>query len=449
MPEDSKGLTRVLAGFISGTRAEDIPGESYEHAQVAFLDWLAVAVGGKDDPLVSKLIAYADAMGGHQQATVIGHNAKKSAEQAALINGASSHALDYDDTMVSFFGHPSVVLFPALLSLAEWKGKSGKELLAAYLIGLQTGATVGASAGMDHYLTGWHATSTIGHLAASAACAALLDLDADKAANALGIGATQSSGLKRVFGTDCKPLHAGIASQAGLMAGLLAEEGFTSAPDILEGPQGFFQAFKGQTNEDMVVRLGEHWDVPNLAQKYHASCHATHSPIEAAMAIVQDNNIGTKDIKSIKVHSSKLATTAAYKEDAETGLEGKFCIPYCVANALLRGVTGYRAFTDEMVNDAEVRKLMDKLEVVLDDEIKALESRVEVVTEDGRVFEGFSDILQQIPPLEMKKERIREKFFDLCEPVYGRNKTEGLANTCLSLQSLSSIQKVAEKLEER
>jgi len=446
MSEGSKGFTKTLANFIADTDASKIPVTDYEHAKAAFLDWLAVTIGGKDDPLVLKLIKYSDMMGGDRQATIIGHKTKKSPSHAALINGASSHALDYDDTLVSFFGHPSVTLFPALLALAEWKEKSGRDFIAAYLIGLQVGSTVGASAGMEHYMAGWHATSTLGHIASAAGCARLLGLDAEKAGYALGIGATQSSGLKRVFGTMCKPFHAGRASESGLMAALLAEQGFTSAEDILEGPLGFFHVFKGKPNKEKIALLGTDWDVRNLAQKYHASCHATHSPLEAVLAVVKNENIPVNEIKSIRVYSSKLAMDAAGKMTPSTGLEGKFSISYCVANALLRGVTGNRAFTDTKVNDPIIKEFMKKIAVSLDPEIKALESRVEVETNSGKNYNGFSDVLQQIPPLEMKKERIRDKFLDMSEPVMGKERSKKVVEDVNVLEKIRNMKPFAEML---
>lgn len=446
MAENSQGLTKKLANFIATADATKIPDEAYEHAKVAFMDWVAVTIGGKDDPLVHKLIHYADMMGGHEQATVIGHNMKKSVSQATLINGSASHALDYDDTMALFFGHPSVTLFPSLLSLSEWKEKSGHDFLTAYLVGLQVGATIGACAGFEHYMIGWHATSTVGHLASAAGCARLLGLDEQQASYALGIAGTQSSGLKRVFGTMCKPFHAGRASEAGLVSALLASDGFSSADDILEGPHGFFAAFKGAENADMVSRLGVQWDVTDLAQKYHASCHATHSPLEAVWGIVRDERIALADIKSISVHSSQLALDAAGKLEPSTGLEGKFSIPYCVANALLRGATGIEAFTDEKVNDPGVKALMQKVTVVLDPEMKALESKVEVETKDGKVYSSFSDILQQIPPLEVKRERIRDKALALCKPVLGEDRTALVIEQIASLETVENMKSFAQAL---
>lgn len=440
------GMTQKLAEFITVTDSSKIPPVAYEHAKVAFMDWLAVTIGGMDDPLVAKLIEVEDAMGGNPQATILGHNMKKSVSQAALINGTSSHVLDYDDTLVSFFGHPSVTLFPSLLALSEWKGKSGHAFLTAYLIGLQVGGTIGRCAGLDHYMAGWHATSTLGHLASAAGCAKLLNLDKKQTTYALGIGATQASGLKRVFGTMCKPFHAGRSSQAGLLSALMAQKDFTSAEDILEGPQGFFAALKGKVEEEVLALLGLGWDVEQISQKYHASCHATHSPLEASIAIVEENRLALKNIKSILVHSSKLALDAAGKNEPSTGLEGKFSIPYCVANALLRGETGTQSFTDEKVNDPEIKGMMKKITVVLDPAKTALEASVEIATTDGKRYSGFSDILQQIPPLANKKDRVRKKFFDLCGTVFNEKKVEQTAEKIYNLEKIENMKDFIEGL---
>jgi 2-methylcitrate dehydratase PrpD len=289
-------------------------------------------------------------------------------------------------------------------------------------------------------MAGWHATSTLGHLASAAGCAKLLNLNRKQTAYALGIAATQASGLKRVFGTMCKPFHAGRSSQAGLVSALLAQKDFTSAEDILEGPQGFFEALKGKVEEEVLALLGLGWDVEQISQKYHASCHATHSPLEASIAIVKDNNLSLDKIKAIHVHSSKLAMDAAGKNEPSTGLEGKFSIPYCVANALLRGETGTQSFTDEKVNDPEIRGMMKKITVVLDPGKTALESSVEIETTDGRRYKGFSDILQQIPPLETKKDRVRKKFFDLFGTVFNEKKVEQTADKIDSLERIEKME---------
>ncbi|MBN2298430.1 MAG: MmgE/PrpD family protein [Deltaproteobacteria bacterium] len=444
--DNKEGFTRKLARFIVNTDADMIPQWAFDHARTAFMDWIAVTLGGTDDPLVNKLITYADMMGGNLQATIIGRHRKTDVSHAALINGSASHVLDYDDTLVSFLGHPSVTLFPALLALSELHGSSGHAFLSAYLIGLQAGGTIGACAGLDHYMAGWHATSTLGHLASAAACSRLMSLDEQQTIHALGIAGTQSSGLKRVFGTMCKPFHAGRSSQAGLIAALLAREGFTSAEDILEGPQGFFHVLKGAVNDDVVSLLGLGWDVQNLSQKYHASCHATHSPMEAAMELASRHAIAPERISRIIVHSSQMALDAAGKERPRTGMEGKFSISYCVANALLMGETGTKAFTDEKVNASEIQEFMKKIAVEFDPEMKALESRVEIETLQGETYSGFSDILQNIPSFDIKQERVRSKFMDLCEPGLGMAATLSLEDAIGHLVEIKDMKQITQML---
>ncbi len=446
MTDKAMGITKRIAEFIVDTDALEIPASVFEHAKVAFIDWLGVTMAGKDDPLVGKLLRYTDMMGGKEQATILGHDVRKSMAQAALVNGSASHALDYDDTLAFFLGHPSVTLFPALLSLSECKGKSGNDFLIAYIIGLKAGTTIASCAGLEHYMSGYHGTATMGCLASTAACARLLGLDLHRTLCALGIGGTQSAGLKRVFGTMCKPFHAGRASEVGLMSALLAEIDFTSVDDIIEGPSGLFQAMKGAENEEVLGTLGQTWAIEQLAQKYHASCHATHSPIEACWSIFDKEGLSLDDVKSVTVHSSELGLSAASREEADTGLAGKFCIPYCVANALLRGKesTGLQAFTDERVNDPAVKELMSKISTALDTGKTALEATVEVETKAGNVYTADSDILNEIPELDVKTTKIRDKFIDLCEPVLGNQKTRKLLETISTLEDVKDMNSLIE-----
>ena len=441
-------LTKTIARFVTETDVSNIPSIVYEHAKVAFMDWFAVTMAGKDEPLVSKLIRFADLMGGHEQATVLGYGLKTNVSMAALINGSASHALDYDDTMRVFMGHPSVTLFPSLLAFSEWKEKSGNDFLTSYIIGLKTGTCIGACLGPEHYSAGWHATSTLGRLASAAGCARLMGLGEEQTVHALGIAGTQASGFKRVFGTMSKPFHAGRASQVGLEAALLASEGFTSAKDILEGPDGFFQLLRGQLNEEAVNSLGKTWDIEDLAQKYHASCHFAHSPIEASLAIVKKEDLSARDIKSMRIYVSQMAIDVAGKrEEPHTGLECKFSIPYCVAMALLRGETGMQAFTDEKVKNLEVRQFMKKISLIGDQEITWMGARVEVEVNSSKVYSGFFDIYEEIPKLKIKKAKIKNKYLDLCDRVLGERKTKDVLGLILSLEKLDNIKHFLERLE--
>ena len=248
--------------------------------------------------------------------------------QAALINGSASHALDYDDTLASFLGHPSVTLFPSLLALGEWQEKSGEDFLAAYLIGLQVGITIAQCAGMEHYMAGWHGTSTIGHLASAAGCSWLLGLDAKHRYLRLGCE------CHAVFGPQTGVRdHVQALSRRQIVPGRshvwpsLAQQGFTSAEDVLEGPHGFFQVLHGKGNEEPAARLGKEWGVEDLSQRYHASCHATHSPLEATLTIVEKEKVSLEEIERIHVQSSQLALDAAGKEERRPGSRANSVYP--------------------------------------------------------------------------------------------------------------------------
>jgi 2-methylcitrate dehydratase PrpD len=444
--ETHEGLTRTIARFITQVDTGSIPREDFEQAKVALLDWLSVLLAGRDEPLVTKLIRYGALMGGNAQATILGHGPKTSVSQAALINGAMSHALDYDDTMAQFQGHPSVTLFPGLLALSEWKEKNGRDFLTAYIIGLKAGAVIGSCAGAEHYGAGWHGTSTIGRLASASGCARLLGLDEQETVYALGIAGTQAAGLKRVFGTMCKPYHAGKASQVGLESVLLASDEFTSAEDILEGTDGFFQLLKGRINQKAVDSLGKTWDTDKLAQKYHASCHGTHSAIEAVLNMVKKDLLTVPDIKTITIQTTQTAIAIAGKKTPKTGLEGKFSIYYCVANALLRGDTGMQAFTDEKVNDPAIKGLMEKISIVAvpDSSILGLAAKVEVETLSGKRFEGFNDIMNEIPALDIKRQKVQDKFINLCAPLWDGKQTEKIAKTILALEEVNNMKVLIE-----
>jgi len=243
----------------------------------------------------------------------------------------------------------------------------------------------------------------------------------------------------------CKPFHAGKASQTGLMSAMLASDGFTAADSIVEGDDGFVKVLNGTANENADNILVNKWIVDELIQKYHASCHATHSPIEGVYSIVDEHGLDLNDIESIRLNVSQLAVGAAGKTEPETGLEGKFSISYCVANALLRRDTGNRAFTDEKVNDPQVKALMDKISIEVTNEYKMVEALVKITAKSGETYFASADVMTDIPDIETKKSKIKDKFVDLGTPVLGREKTENLLQLIADLDKISNIKAVVDQ----
>lgn len=432
-------MTKMLAKFIADTNNNEIPADMYEHAKIALLDTVGVTLAAKEEPLTKKLLHLADFLGGNKQSTVIGHAVRKSVSQAALINGAASHALDFDDTSARFWGHATCSIYSSLLALGELEHKNGREFLAAYLIGLEVGFITADSVGEEMYRAGFHNTGTLGIVASGAGCARLLGLDKDKASNALAIATTQSSGLKRSFGTMCKPFHAGKAAEGAVMAALLARDGFTGADDILEGPNGLLVAHGGKVNDFAMGTLGRKWGVEDLFQKYHAACNWIHSPIEAALAIKKDKKLKADNIQSIQIVTSDIALKTADVVQPRNGLEGKFSIPYCVASALESGNTGISAFTDEAVSSPKIQALIAKTKVRAHPKAEPFDARVIVQTTDGNRYSQDYNVMENIPTIEEKKVRVRQKFEETASPALGLPKTEKAAEAILNLENVDDV----------
>lgn len=444
MAEEDSHFTRDVARFIVTFDDSDIPDEVYDHAKLALLDWLGVTVAGSNEPLVQKLIELSRFLGGTEQGSVLGHRMKMSVTQAALINGSSAHAHDFDDTHGVFRGHASASMFASLFALAELEDKSGKELLTAYVVGFHAALAIAESNAKEIYMKGLHNTSVLGIIASAAAAARLLGLDEEQTLNALGIATTQAFGLKASFGTMSKPFHAGHAAEGAVAAVLLARNGFTGAHDILEGPNGLFEALGGTVNAEGLANLGKVWDINHLAVKYHASCHWTHSPIEAVLDIRNKESLDYQDIEAIEISVSEIALKTANVQQPETGLQGKFSIPYTAANALVTGKTGIQAFTDDAVRNQDIRDLIAKTQVRVVKENVDFAADVVITTKDGKIYTSEADVMKEFPDISEKTEKVKGKFSEIIKPILGEEMTDAFAAAVMSLDEMGNINELLE-----
>jgi 2-methylcitrate dehydratase PrpD len=261
-------LTQQLARFVCETRFKDIPPETVNKAKECFLDWHGVALAGITDPASKIITQYVMAAGGKPEASLIGTNLKTDLANAALANGLIGHALDFDDYHDETVIHASAICVPSIFAIAERYNKSGEDFLTAMILGIDVAIRVGLGLGDYHYQRGWHTTGTAGSFGATAGAAKLLGLSVDQLVNAFGICGTQASGLRQVFGTMCKPFHAGKASREGVISATLALMGFTSSKTMIEGELGFFDALTEAPNEEIVLdRLGREFYVNHLSIK--------------------------------------------------------------------------------------------------------------------------------------------------------------------------------------
>ena len=433
-------VTKALSEYIVNLKFSDLPKDVVEGAKLCFLDWLGVTLSGSKEPLTHILAAVAEEQGGKPQATLIGRRRKTSLLHAALINGSASHALDFDDVHMKMMGHPSVPLFPAILALGEWKKISGEALIAAFIAGFETECRVAAIVFPEHYLCGWHATGTIGHFGAAAACANLLGLTPSQTVHSLGIAGTQSSGLKQVFGTMCKPFHAGKAAMDGLLSALLAEKGFTSSANMLEGEQGFSKVFSTRMEPAKALeRLGEDYSIREVIFKRHASCFQTHPAIDGILALKEEKGLKADQVDSVRLHVFPVTCDIAGKPNPQTGLEGKFSVSFCTALALGDGDTGEESFVDSKVRDPKLVALREKVTFEPDPGLAPTQARIQVRTRDGRVLEKVMDTLGLSKDREKMKKDLIRKFRGLSAPVIGMEKTEKLIAKISKLEKIRKV----------
>jgi len=424
----------------------DLPTDARLLVRQCLLDWIAVTLPGAREPLTHMLAEEAREQGGMPHATVVGHGFATSCRQAALVNGAASHALDYDDVNMSFTGHPSVVLVPALLALAEARGASGADFMTAFVAGYETLCRIGAAVSPGHYAQGFHATGTIGTFGAAAACARLLDLDADDTAVALGIAATEAAGLKSMFGTMCKPLHAGKACADGMMAAQLAARGFTSRSDAIESMQGFAATHSPDFDADAALMQpvnGLH--LRSNLFKYHAACYGTHAAIEATRRLCLQHRLTDAEVRRVIVRVSSGSDGVCNIATPRTGLETKFSLRHTVAMALAGIDTSSMAsYDDASAADPLLSTLRERIHVepVLHC-TKLTRVEVEIQTVGGTTFKRRYDSGIPATDLPAQQAQLETKFRNLASPLLDEESCQEILDLIERLEDLPDLSPLA------
>lgn len=267
------GLTAELAGFIADFKVSDIPGQQIEKAKICILDCLGSALGGIDDDASKHIVSYVQKYAGEKLSSIWGTDLAADPANAALANGVIAHALDFDDYHEETVIHATSVCLPALMAVAEERHLSGQDMLAALVLAIDVAIRLGKAFGSYHYELGWHSSSTAGRFGATAGVCKLLKLKKQAVTNALGICGTQAAGVRQVFGTMSKPLNIGRAAMDGVMSALLAEGGFSSSKQIIEGELGMLSVFTEHALEDEVLRgLGSSWYIDEISLKPYPTC---------------------------------------------------------------------------------------------------------------------------------------------------------------------------------
>ncbi len=433
-------LTVQLAEHLTTIDRSTISTDARRLAMMAMTDTIGITLAGSSEAatIIVRRVLGSDRRDG--AAAILGTAWRTSILDAALINGTAAHAVDYDDMARNMGGHPSVPVVPVVLALGEQLGASGAAVLDAFIVGYEAECRLGRVVHPHHYQAGWHPTATLGVFGAAAAAARLLGLDVERTAVALAIAASSASGIKANFGTLVKPLHVGHAARDGLMAALLAAEGFTANAAALEHKEGFFAAYDGLDRVQSERMLAEA-DVLEVEQaetglKQFPCCGSTHPAILAALDLVARQAIDPAAITNIHIRAHAMRLPHTDNPDPQTPLGAKFSIQYVTARALLDAHVGLADFEGDAYQQPAIRRLLGMTTVAAfpgdaADREFAAEVTVELI--GGRTVTGTAaSALGRGPRHPMSDTEMWRKFSDcaakILSPEQARRAYDLLAN---------------------
>ncbi|MCZ6637287.1 MAG: MmgE/PrpD family protein, partial [Alphaproteobacteria bacterium] len=393
-------LTAYVADFIAKTGFSDIPDDVLELGKKSILDGCGLALSGNFAASGTLVRAHLESLGlAPGPALVIGSGLRIAPRFAAFANGVAIHADDYDDTQLAvakdrvygLLTHPTAPCLPAALAIGERDGASGIDLMCAYHLGVEVECKIAEAIDPRHYQEGFHSTATCGTFAAATAAAKLQGLNEETICRALSLAGSQSAGLRENFGTMTKPFHAGRSSESGVTAADFAARGWTAAATLLEAPRGFFRAAGGGFDEAAIRdRLGAPWTFaePGISIKPHPSGSLTHPGMTKLRDLIAEHKIRADQVVSVKVGTNQNMPNALIHHEPTNELQAKFSMEFCMAILLLEGRGGLTEFTDEVVNRADVRDMIAKVDFGVHPEAEAagydkMTTIIEIELSDG------------------------------------------------------------------
>ncbi len=433
----SLGLTRTLADWVVKSQSSDIPASVKKEAVRSIVNSVGVTVGGSSDEAVAAALRALGPYVGAPKSAIFGRTDRLDPLNAALINGISSHVLDFDDTELNTIIHPAGVVACALFALAADHPMTGAEFLHAFVLGTEIECRLGNAIYPSHYDLGWHITATCGVFGAAAACGKVVGLDTQKMVWALGSAAVQAAGLKVVFGSMGKSFQVGRAAQNGLLSALLAKQGFTSSDVPLEGVDGYFAAAARHHDEvQLTGHLGDHFEISTNTYKPFPCGIVIHPAIDAAIQLNKELHLNAEDITSVELRANPLILQLTGKQAPRTGLEGKFSAYHSVAIALIRGRVGLPEYSDAAVADATVVALRSKVHITTDPAVRSDEIYMTLKDRHGKLYEKHVEHATGSLQRPMTDADLETKFMGLAVGILPEPRARALLDTCWKIESL-------------
>lgn len=430
-------VTRRLARFIVESAPSDVPERVRHEGTRSFVNWLGCALGGIHHDASKKALAARALTAGPPQATLVARPGATDIYTAAFINAIGAHVFDFDDAQPRSTNiNPSCSVAPVPLALGEYLKGSGKDVLHAFILGLDAECRIANAVYLDNNRR-WFTNSTAGVFGAVAAAGKLLRLSEQQMTWAFGIAATQASGLRDMFGTMCKSFNVARAAECGMLAAVLAREDFDSSECVIEAPLGFAQTFMpGSDPAPVAARLGDEYEVSYNIYKPFACGIVLHAAIDACIQVRKEYRFELDAIEKVSLQVHPIVIQITNLRDAQTGLQGKFSVYHCAALALIYGAAGERQFSDENARDPAVLALRNRIEASPEPNFKRSQARVLVQLKDGRSYEKKIEAAIGSLDNPLSDEQISDKFRTLAEGILAPDATSHLIELCWRLESL-------------
>lgn len=435
-------LLDKIADYAVREQSSPLPSNVVHHARRAVIDWYAALLPGSVvTPATLLEQALAEDLDRGRAQLASGRRATLRA--AALINGAASHAVEFDDIYRDAGYHPGSPTISAALAAAQAHGASGERFLRGVIVGYEVSTRLGEAVMPSHYRY-WHTTATVGSFGAAAAVATILGCTREQFMHALATVGTFAAGLQQAFRSEAmsKPLHGGHAADAGALAAMAAAKGVTGALDILEGEVGFGAAMSRDPDWSKATRgLGQDYHIVRMTFKNHGCCGHTFPAIDGALVLKERHQIKYRDIRRIRIATYQAGLDIIDNAAPEGDYQAKFSLQYVVAHALVHGSVRLNAFRPERLGDGEVRALMQKIECVADTELSKgyptqRAAQVEIEMNDGRNYAHFQPTRKGDPEMPLTDAELNDKFMELAVPVIGESPAHALLAQLWALDTL-------------
>ncbi len=437
--------TRALAANIVDCQLDTLPAETIQEAKKCFLNFLANAIGAHRHPSMAMMLNVAKEMASTPQATVLGTNIRTDVQFAAILNGMSSSMFDFDDTFLDTILHPSAPVFPALVAWGEHKPLSGRLFLQAFVIGVEIEERVAQFLGRKgHYEKGWHVTGTAGTFGATAAMGRVLGLSKEQMLHAIGIASTQTAGVRTMFGTYAKPIHAGKSAANGMISAMLAKEGMTSSLEPLEAPKGYgFLASDSCDVSKLSAPWGDEWLIMKNTYKPYACGIVAHPAIDAAVRL-RCRGVNASDIRSISLEVHPLALELTGKPEPKDTLEAIFSVYHGVAVGILEGKAGNWQYTTERVCDSDVVAMRRKVKATATTRMGVDQALLKAELNNGDVIEIFVETVRGSLQNPLLDKDLEAKFKDMTSPYLSQAKQDKICTLVWRLDRESSVQEIVD-----